>query len=58
MVATFRYFFSSTAWRPRPAIHCAPSVEKRKKLGAGSRSVVSCAAEEPLRKVTFGRVLA
>ena len=35
-----------------------PSVEKRKKLSAGARSVVSCAAEEPFRNVTFGCVLA
>ena len=36
---------------PRPTIHCAPSVLKRKKFGAGLTSVVACAPEPPLMKV-------
>ena len=41
---------------PRPAIHCVPSVEKRKKLGEGLRRVVSDAPEEPLTMVLPVRV--
>ena len=37
-----------------PAIHCAPSVWKRKKFGDRTFSVVSCAPDVPLMNVFVG----
>src|SRR3954452_17010273 len=39
---------------PRPAFHCAPSPLNRKKFGARTLRVVSCAPAEPSTKVFVG----
>ena len=46
------------AMSPRPAFHCAPSPLKRKKFGAWTCSVASCAPEMPSTNVLVGCCLA